>query len=358
MPESVNETIRDLQLRHHVGVQRLSSGILRRLIPLLDKSDQEIVERLLNRGATLEGSFTSQRLQYLLRALRDINHDAHVALGNELRTELRALARYEVGFQTRMLMAAMPVAVDLVTPPATLLNAVVTSRPFNGILLRDAVRGLEAGKLRLLKETIQRGMIQGETTNEIVRRVRGTRALNYRDGVLNISRTASERMVRTATNFVSNAAREELFKQNKDIIKSIVWVSTLDSRTCVRCAALDGEEFDFDSGPRPPLHISCRCATAPVTKSWRQLGIDADEVPAGERASMDGAVPSTETYQTWLSRQSASVQDEALGPSRGRLFRSGGLDVERFVDTRGNALTLEELAAREASAFERAGLET
>lgn len=353
---TVNEELRDLQIRHHVGIQRLSTAIVKKLIKLLDASDAEIVAKLQARGATLEGSFTSQRLQYLLRALRDINRDAHVRISGELRTELTDLAKYEADFQKRLLSNTVPVAVDIVSPSAQALSAVVTSRPFNGRLLRDAVKDLETGKLKLLKAEIQKGIIQAETTDQIIRRIRGTKALNYKDGILNISRTATERMVRTATNFVANAAREELFAENRDLIKSVMWVATLDTRTCVQCAELDGTEFDMDAGERPPAHLNCRCATIPVTKSWRALGIDADEVPSGTRASMDGQVPATETYNTWLRKQSAGVQDEALGKTKGALFRRGNLPIDRFTDARGNELTLDQLRQREAAAFEAANL--
>lgn len=352
----LNDDIRDLQIRHSVGVQRLSAGVVRRMIQLLDKSDAEIVAKLLSRGPTLDGSFTSQRLQFLLRALRQINHDGHVQLGQELRQEFRDFARYEVDFQQRLLASAVPVAVDFVSPSAQMIDAVVTARPFNGKLLRDSIADLEVGKYKALREGIQLGIIQGETTAQIVQRIRGTKALNYRDGILDRSRTAVTRMVRTATNHVANAARETLYEENDDLIDGVQWVATLDTRTCPTCGELDGKTFKIGKGPRPPRHLNCRCCTTPVLKSWRSMGINVDEAPAGTRASMNGQVSATETYNSWLKGQSAATQDEALGATRGKLFRAGGLDVDRFTDTRGNQLTLAELAKREAGAFTKAGV--
>lgn len=351
---ALNDEIRDLQVRHHVGIQRLSSAILRGLITLLDRSDLEIVSKLLDRGPTLEGTFTSMRLRYLLDALRLINHEAHVTLGQELRDDLKGLARYEVDFQARLLASTMPV--DFVQPTASMLDAIVTSRPFDGRLLRDWVMHLRDGKRSLLRQAIQRGMIQGETQDQIVRRVRGTKALNYRDGVLNIARTSVERLVRTSVNHVANAAREKLYEENAAVVSKVQWVATLDTRTCTRCAAMDGKTFVMGKGPRPPLHLNCRCATVPVTKSWKAMGIDLPEVDTGTRASMNGQVSATDTFGTWLRKQSAAVQDEALGATRGALFRRGKLAIEKFTDVRGNALTLNELRAREAAAFKLAGL--
>lgn len=88
------------------------------------------------------------------------------------------------------------------------------------------------------------------------------------------------------------------------------------------------------------------------------MGIDVDEAPPGTRASMDGQVPETMSYQSWLSSQPAAVQDEALGPTRAALFRDGDLTVDRFTDSRGNALTLDQLEKRETEAFEKADIES
>jgi SPP1 gp7 family putative phage head morphogenesis protein len=353
---TANEQILDFQVRHQVGLQRLTAATIQKLIPILNRADEQIVSDLLKRSATLEGSVTSQRLQHLLRSVREINHDAHVELGRELRQELRDLARYEVEFQRRLIGRSVPVEFDMVTPSAEMLNSVVHSRPFQGRLLREWLSELDQGRQRRVRDAVRLGMVEGQTTEQIVRRIRGTRALNFRDGVMEISRRGAEAMVRTATAHTASAAREMLFRENGDMIKGVQWVATLDTRTCETCMGLDGRVFEIDRGQRPPAHIGCRCATSPVLKSWRELGIDIDDAPPGTRASMNGQVPQTQSYGEWLRNQPAEVQNEALGPTRGRLFRSGGLDVDRFTDTRGNQLTLDQLRAREAEAFERAGV--
>lgn len=69
-----------------------------------------------------------------------------------------------------------------------------------------------------------------------------------------------------------------------------------------------------------------------------------------------GTVAPQTTYTQFLNRQSASFQDSVLGPTRGRLFRQGGLTLQQFVDFTGKQLTLEELAVAHPSAFRKAGL--
>jgi hypothetical protein len=101
---------------------------------------------------------------------------------------------------------------------------------------------------------------------------------------------------------------------------------------------------------------NCRCTTVPVTKSFRELGLDVDEVPAGTRASMNGQVPATQTYEQWLRRQSAEVQDDVLGVTKGALFRRGGLKIRDFINNAGKEYTLDELRKVEAGAFKKANL--
>ncbi|WVM87989.1 hypothetical protein UMZ34_16725 [Halopseudomonas pachastrellae] len=62
------------------------------------------------------------------------------------------------------------------------------------------------------------------------------------------------------------------------------------------------------------------------------------------------------SYGDWLKTQSAERQDEVLGPTRGKLFREGGLTLDRFYNDRGLYLDLDQLRERDARAFEKAGI--
>lgn len=352
---TTNEAIRDLAIRHQVGVLRLGSATLRKLIPILNRADQDIVEKLLSRGSTLEGSFTSKRLQSLLGAVREINRDAHRELGKNLRTELRQIARYEAEFQAQLLGRSLPIAWDIVSPSAEQLNAIVNARPFQGKLLGDWLSELEASRARRVRDAVRLGMVEGETVSQIVQRIRGTKALQYRDGAMQISRRGAEAMVRTAVAHTTSAAREELYQANANLIANEQWVATLDTRTCPTCGGLDGQKFELGKGPRAPIHIGCRCLRVPVTKSWRELGFDIDELPPGTRASMNGQVPATETFGSWLKKQPMDAQEEVLGVDKAALFRTGDLPIEKF-SVGSEELTLDQLRQREAAAFERAGL--
>jgi SPP1 gp7 family putative phage head morphogenesis protein len=355
---SANEIIRDLELRHHVGVQRIGSANLKAMLKLLADADKDIVQIIRDREVGQMAAFTTDRYRGMLGAIRSIIDAARVAMGERLSSRLRALAAYESQFQRELLNHAVGVRLETVTPPLSVLEALVTQKPFDGFTLPEWMEKLSASKYDAVKGAIQRGMVEGKTTDQIVRDIRGTKSQNFKDGIIKRGQTSVERLVRTATNHVSNSSREEFFKRNKNIVKGMQWVATLDTRTCKRCAALDGKVYPIGAKKKPgmPLHINCRCTWTPVTKSFAELGFKVEEFDAGQRQAMDGLVSETETYNTWLRRQSAAVQDEALGKTRGALFRRGGLSVDRFVDVKGHEIPLDELSRIEAHAFRKAGV--
>jgi hypothetical protein len=74
--------------------------------------------------------------------------------------------------------------------------------------------------------------------------------------------------------------------QNSDIVKGVELLCALDEQTCLTCLELDGAQ----NPPELPIHEGCRCVTLPVTKTFKDLGIDAPEFPEGDRASAIGPV--------------------------------------------------------------------
>lgn len=358
---AVNDDILDAQVSHAIGLQRLGTGILRKILRLLNRTDADLEDQIRQRlsgvePGSVEAEFTIERLKLLLEGIRRTNAAVYDQIQVLLMKEALGLAEYEAEYQARVIAEHVPVRLDVALPTAEQLTAIVQKRPFQGRLLREWAKGLEEGRTQKVHDAVRIGMVEGETVDQIVRRVRGTKAMDYKDGVLEIGRRDAEAVVRTAVNHIANGASEALYERNSDIISGVRWVSVLDSRTTAVCRARDGKVYEPGKGPRPPAHWNCRSTTTPVTKSFRDLGIDLDEVPAGTRASMDGQVPADMTYGQWLARQPAAVQDDILGATKGKLFRDGGLTVDRFVDRAGREYTLDELKRRERGAFRKAGL--
>lgn len=359
---AVNEELLDRQIRHSTYLERLKGQTVNKLIAQLERADDDLLEQLRRRGERIAergfdtGPDTTRRLESLLSSLRQVQTDAYASLDEGLRDELQDFVKYEAEWQTTLLQDSIAVDLGIGRPDARSLFKTVTARPFQGRLLKEWMDGLEETAARRVRDAVRIGMVEGETIDQISRRIRGTQAQNYADGVLQMNRRNADAVVRTAVNHTANVAREATFEDNADILKGIQYVATLDSRTTLRCASLDGEIFAVGQGPRPPQHVNCRSVTTPVTKSYRELGIDLDEAPPGTRASMNGQVPDKVTYNEWLRQQSTEIQDDVLGKKKARLFRKGDVNIDRFTSRRGDELTLDQLRQREPTAWDRAGL--
>jgi SPP1 gp7 family putative phage head morphogenesis protein len=185
--------------------------------------------------------------------------------------------------------------------------------------------------------TLRQGIAAGTPNQQIIRDV-----MQF----LGTSRAHAATLVQTSTATVANTARMEMFRANADIIKRLRGVAALDSKTCPVCAVRDGQEWKMDgspighSYPLPdyPLHPNCRCQL--VAQVF-------DTPPGGQRASADGPVDASTTFEGWLSRQPDDVVEDILGKGRAQLYLDGKITINDLVS--GNKpLTLEQLKAKYA----------
>lgn len=359
---TANERLADLAIGHQIYLQRYGGGVARKVISLLNRVDADLYRQLTDALERLPPErFTVQRLDQMLVQVQQLNAAAYRTAGEELDESLLELAGYEASWQHRSISSVLPKVVaeqlPLSTVTAAQAHAAAMARPFQGKLLREALAGIEQARAIRIRDTIRMGFVEGQSIDQMVRRLRGTRALGYADGLMEVDRRGAEALVRTAVNHTANYARQALYAVNEDLVSEIQWVSTLDGRTSSVCQARDGQVYPVNSGPRPPAHWGCRSSTVPVLASaWKALGLSASEIDPGTRSAMDGQLPATTTYQSWLKSKPAEFQDDILGPTKGKLFRDGGMTLDRFVDRSGKPFTIEDLKRRDAEAFERAGL--
>lgn len=364
-----NDTLLDVAIAHQVDLGKYSNSVVRRMMAILNRSDSAIFAELVQALERLDPTrFTVERLEAMLGSVRALNAQAYAQVHEELREELREFTAYEAAFQKMALESVLPVQVNVAGVSAEQVYAAALARPFQGVILRGALDDLAAGKAKRIRQAIAQGYVEGKTSTEIVRGLRGTRALKYSDGLLEIDRRHLQTIVQTAVAHTANFAQERFQDANADILKGVTWSAKLDLRTSEKCRIRDGKMWDMARRPighkiewagGPPAHYNCRSTSAPVVKSLSELlGIDFDmgEIPAGTRASLDGQVPANESYNDWIRRQSAKRQDEVLGAVRGKLLREGKLPADQMYSARGEFLTLDELRAKDAQAFKRAGL--
>jgi SPP1 gp7 family putative phage head morphogenesis protein len=348
---NVNEKLLNKEISHAIDVLGYSNAVTKKIIQILNSADASLYSKLtaeLNKVTPSPEKLS--RIKALLRSVNDLNASAYTKVSDKLKSDLRKFAGSEVEYQQNLIGSVQPVKVLPISPEAAYASAVAT--PFQGKFLSEFLTGMETQKANLIRDAVRIGFIESQTTSEIVDKIRGTKALNYTDGIMNITRANAESVVLTAIAHTANVAQQALYDANEDIIKGYRYTATLDTRTTELCASRDGNYYPLGE-PKPsiPAHFRCRSRYVAVIKSFKELGLDVD-LPESTRASMDGQVPAKTTYQEWLKNQSVDRQNEVLGVTKAQLFRDGKLTLDKFVSPTGHVYSLDELKQRNAKAFE------
>jgi SPP1 gp7 family putative phage head morphogenesis protein len=348
----------DAAIRHQIYLERLKTQYVRQFLSKLTVTDRDI-KRILKRWDVEKlNELTRPQLEATLRELTVAQGEAFARATDALLEELPKVAEYEAEFQARTINAvAKSKKQRIKIPKPSIIHKESLERPIQAFGKRVADVCADWGQAAIDRTNgaVRVAYEQGKTVSETVRELIGTESLQYKDGKGAISRRAATTVVRTSVQQVANTARAVTYEENDDLVEGYEWVSTLDGKTTTQCRSLDGQTYKVGEGPMPPIHPNCRSTTAPV------LSKDFDFLDDGAtRSSIDGYVKAETTYYEWLKGQSPAFQDEVLGEARGKLFRNGGLSIERFrelqLDKNFQPISLERMRKLEPAAFERAGL--
>lgn len=393
--KTANQQFEDAMIRHQTYLLRYAGSVRNRIWNILDRTSEDISDKIRSRLANNVGLTTGvelRRLEALVDQIKAIRAPAWADATDVLKEEMVSLSLAEAVSLNGMVTVVLPVAIETALPSSRLLRSIALARPFQGAILADWAASMEANDIRMIHNAIQLGMTAGEPMDVIARRVVGTASLQNADGVTEMTRRQVQAVVRTAVQHVANHSRTAWFLENSDIVTTERFVATLDSRTTPICRATDGKQFPLGKGPIPPLHWQCRSLRIAVFDgillgdrpakpyverelveeyaSLKGLGDIKTRaaLPHGTKGAYDkwargeirnrvGPVPADTTYNEWLKGQSRTFQDDTLGMTKAKLFRDGGLHLDRFVNRNGDELTLAQMATRDRDAFIAAGLD-
>jgi len=350
----IDTELADEILSGQLDLMRFEASIRDAVLTTLQRMQRELVAGL--RAADLT-TFNKERMQALLSQSNKVI-DRYYAIVNN-------------GFAATT--AAVPEVAAASTAAAIETTAVVSTKaslPLRGFMTRLATNALIDGAVfgdwwdrqRLdtrfrFARAVRLGVAQGESTDKIVTRVAGAPRRGI-TGVLDMSRSNARALVHTSIQSMANEARVQTFRENADVIDSIVWLATLDPSTCIICGVRDGREYTMDDPPQPKghnhdwrggpgaTHWNCRCVATVKTKSFKDLGVNIDEPGRGKRTSADGLVAGNMTFEKFLNRKGKAFAEEVLGKGRAELWRAGKLSLEQLLDLSGNPMTLAQLKAK------------
>lgn len=349
---AVNDSLRTLTIQHAHFIEQYKTEEVKRVLALMNKADVSLRRQIVKKkGAT--SVITKNRLQAIREDIKESIKDSKLILKERLENTALEFGKFETLWLGDIIKVTVPsdIPVSLVhATPSQILGA-VRARPFNNTTLQSMVEEWGLKKKNVLINHVQQAFVQGQSLDDVVRTLFGTRAMNYTDALLDGTRREIRTQVRTALNHMSSTAREVTYEKNQDLIKGVQWVSTLDGRTTLLCMNLDGKVDLYDgsvrelNGMRPPAHYNCRSTTVPVLKSLQEMGISEEGFTPSTRASMNGQVAETKTYATWFKDQPKKFQKQVLGAKRYELYNSGELTLDKFLDN-GRTLTIKELYSK------------
>jgi len=350
----------DIATRQQVYLERLKAGHVRnwkgvqvelrkRVKAVLDALEIEDLQEL-----------DRKELQKVLASLRSAMVDVTAPAMEDFIGNLPGIAEYAARLEATSLAKLVANPPKFATPTAKLAYKAALENPVQatGEMMPVMIKDWPVRDAMRVSNLVQKGWGQNLTLQDMIKQACGTKAQGYTDGFLDVSRQHAGTIINTSIQHTANAARMEVWENNGDIIQRYQWLSTLDRRTTAQCKSLDGRTFEPGKGPMPPIHPNCRSTTVAVLgKEWDFLDEGATRASSGPNP---GYVDANLNYYDWLKTQPANFQETALGPTRAKLFQSGGLTPERFAELNlgrdFEALTLDEMRAIEPDAFAKAGL--
>lgn len=409
MATNPNDPVRSIVTRQ-IYLNRYSNGVSNRILAILNNAYVDAVQQLraidLGESTTSANSYHAQRLRAFMLQTRQTIATATVQAEGILVPSLQGVAEAQTEFIQRQLALAIEggvidgrtigktlsadtipssVVVNTVEVPPNFARAIATTDPndiplilqrekaqslanavadapvtlnlrtplgtelartMDNVPILKRFRAITEGSADLFDRQVRIGLMQGETTDQIARRLVGKvqysedRTFLGKGAAIEAKNIQVKTLVRTSVQSVANAANQAVYQANQHVTKKYRYLATLDSRTTAFCRANDRRVFRYGEGPMPPIHWNCRSVSSPVL-DYEGLGIPPP--PTGKRASDGGPVDGDLDYETWLKQQPADKVQKILGKGKGKLFLEGKITLAEMVRADGTEISLAEL---------------
>jgi SPP1 gp7 family putative phage head morphogenesis protein len=224
-----------------------------------------------SRAKKAQSARLRRALAVISTSLQDLAKQAQVRVVGDLDEAIRLAGKSEVDLIRSMLpakaTASLVTSFDRVDDKAI---AAIIKRSTQQIHART--RPIPADQVRVMKRELIRGVAVGDNPRETARRIMARTEGQFIGGAARATTIA-----RTETLDAMRAGARAADRANKEVLDGWQWVADLSGRVCPACLAMHGSVHDVDD-PGPLGHQNCRCARAPHTKSWADLGFkDLDE---------------------------------------------------------------------------------
>ena len=277
---ALEEWIAEMFLTHSLNLLRFSAGTQDKILALMGAMSKELTAKL-NEGEI--STYGKQRLGALLRESNALISSHYTGMQAELTRNLTGMVRIEADYTAKVLTQGLKIELGAKLPPATYLEKLVGDTLIKGASSADWWKRQALDTQFRFASQVRLGAAQGETTSQIVSRVLGKSAKAAdlapsmpatppmpawtpgapaapaakgptpapdpvapgEQGILKASSANARALVHSSVQAVANAARLASFQRNAELIECLVWLSTLDSHTCLLCAMRDLHEYSL-----------------------------------------------------------------------------------------------------------------
>ena len=319
-------------MKHLINLERLKVHLSNKFKTTLNEIDEflqlvvfrhEISELKYKEFELLIGESKQELMGFLVGYALDLSND------------WQELYNYSYTLETKMVDDDKLDTLNINEPPFDADSPIKLSAQV-GVTLNQILAKFGDEQSTQISNAISYAYTNGLTNQELIQIIRGTRKNRYQDGILQTTTRHAKTIAHTGTAIVASQAKQQFIHDNKDIIKSIKVIATLDLRTSGICRHLDGEIMPIDKAVYPPYHYNCR--------SSFEIVYDGYQSPK-QRTSMDGVVKN-QTYYEWLKNQSKAYQVEVLGKKKAKLFQESSVDEFKEFDKNLRPMTLDEIKAQ------------
>jgi SPP1 gp7 family putative phage head morphogenesis protein len=331
---TAEEKYLDRQVAHGIYINRYSSGLANRFEKELNEGiNKALAEYIMSDPETKAA---------VLKTNNNINiiiSEVYKNIKKKYNDEMRSFVNFEMSFQKKHTENIAGVELSLIPPKG--VTSIIKSTPVGDYeTISKWFKSSSESTYNNIASNINRGLDQGKSIDAIVKELRGTKKLGYKDGLLQTSKNNARAFVKTSVKAMETKTQTELWRENPDIVKRYEWVSVLDGRTSVICAERDGKTYKVGEGPLPPAHPNCRSSVTPVFNDKAKQSEKARYAISGKQA------PGT-TYRDFLARQPAAFQKQVLGARRYEAFKKDKNVIDKFVSPAGEIYSVKELEQKD-----------
>jgi hypothetical protein len=402
-------------MRHETYIQRLASGIANERIDPAFVDINALVLRYLDSYSV---DMSQRDFNALRKEITAAIEEKLTPMWDKITADLGEMADYEASYQSNTIAAIADIeaaAISAAAIEAKINRPLVLGQGASTTvgLWPEYVAGNKSGIYDLVDKQIRLGRVEGLTREQVVARLVGTKKAGYSDGMItDKGRRWAQTLVQTGASHYANAARDACADTFGNSIEGKVFSNVFDNRTTPICLhhgqqAHQGKVYKRDDpkAPRIPLHMRCRslwimkikgvdpfggtrssvggnrgteAANEFQDRSAKLAKLRADR--AAKRAEGEDT-PETAGKVRYKGKKDAGIFDPGqidadispqkfferqpdwwiksnLGATRAKLFREGGLTIEKFTDKDGNFLTLKQMRELDEYSpyFKKAGL--